>query len=104
MEPRFGQFSDEIREQMARDALYAQYLQRQVAEVDALQRDADLKIPPRLDIAAIAGLSNELVSKLVRLRPASIAEAGRIEGMTPSALALLCAHSFRFVSSGLAGE
>ena len=104
LEPEFGTFDGDIQLQTARDALYAQYLQRQSAEVEALQRDAGVTIPEGLDIAGIPGLSNELILKLVRRRPANIAEAGRMEGMTPSALALLCAHSFRFAAAGVAGE
>ena len=103
LEPRFGQFSDEIRLQTARDALYAQYLHRQSTEVEALHRDSGVAIPSGLDIAKIPGLSSELITKLMRRRPANIAEAGQMEGMTPSALALLCAHSQRFAVSRVAG-
>nr|WP_047576722.1 tRNA uridine-5-carboxymethylaminomethyl(34) synthesis enzyme MnmG [Methylobacterium sp. ZNC0032] len=75
------------------DAVYAVYLDRQAAEIQAYRRDQSLKVPADLDLDAISGLSNELKLKLAAQRPADLAQAGRIEGMTPAALTLLAAHA-----------
>lgn len=75
------------------DAVYAVYLDRQAAEIQAYRRDQSLKVPVDLDLDAISGLSNELKAKLALQRPADLAQAGKIEGMTPAALTLLAAHA-----------
>jgi tRNA uridine 5-carboxymethylaminomethyl modification enzyme len=79
----------ETRRQVERDALYANYIVRQNRDIEALKRDENQRIPENFDYSGISGLSNELKQKLNQARPASIAQAGRIDGMTPSALALL---------------
>jgi tRNA uridine 5-carboxymethylaminomethyl modification enzyme len=79
----------EICEQVKKDALYAHYIARQERDIAALERDEQQIIPDDLDFASIKGLSNEIIGKLVSARPATIAQAGRIEGMTPAALMLL---------------
>lgn len=89
--PAFAAFGDDIKDQTAKDALYAQYLGRQSADVAALQRDEGIRIPADLDYCAIGGLSTELRQKLSRHRPADIAKAGKIEGMTPTAVSLVLA-------------
>ncbi len=78
-----------IANQVAVDARYAAYVERQEADVEALRRDEATVIPANLDIAAISGLSNELRQKLLANRPATLAQAARIDGMTPAALLLL---------------
>ncbi|UZF91200.1 tRNA uridine-5-carboxymethylaminomethyl(34) synthesis enzyme MnmG [Bosea sp. NBC_00550] len=75
------------------DAVYAVYLDRQAAEIQAYRRDQSLKVPVDLNLDAISGLSNELKAKLALQRPADLAQAGKIEGMTPAALTLLAAHA-----------
>ena len=75
------------------DAVYAVYLDRQAAEIQAYRRDQSLKVPVDLDLDAISGLSNELKAKLAAQRPSDLAQAGKIEGMTPAALTLLAAHA-----------
>lgn len=87
--PRFAAFSAEVKEQVAKDALYAQYMGRQSNDAAALQRDESHFIPDNFDYAAIAGLSTELRHKLTSHRPANLFSAGRIEGMTPAALMLI---------------
>jgi len=79
------------REQLERDALYANYIERQKRDVEALRRDEAHRIPPGTDYASIDGLSNELKKKLSQTRPENIAQASRIDGMTPAALTLLLA-------------
>ncbi len=78
--------------QLEVDARYASYVTRQEADVAILQREEARQIPVDLDFTQISGLSNEIVQKLERHRPATLAHAGRIDGMTPSALLLLLAQ------------
>lgn len=80
-----------IRRQVEKDALYANYIARQQKEVDALQRDEAQKIPPDFDYHGLDGLTNELTEKLSRARPETIAQAARMEGITPAALTLILA-------------
>jgi tRNA uridine 5-carboxymethylaminomethyl modification enzyme len=77
--------------QLSIEALYAGYIERQQADVDALRRDEALEIPARFDYAAVGGLSNEVRSKLEAVRPSTIGQASRIEGVTPGALVALLA-------------
>ncbi|ADZ68516.1 tRNA uridine-5-carboxymethylaminomethyl(34) synthesis enzyme MnmG [Polymorphum gilvum] len=81
-----------IAEQVATDALYSVYLDRQAADIAALRRDEALAIPEDFDFAALAGLSNEIRQKLETVRPATLGQASRMDGMTPAALTLLLSH------------
>jgi len=81
-----------VREQVEIDAGYAGYLDRQTAEAEALRREEVLTLPADLDYAAIGSLSNEVKEKLALIRPRTLGQAGRIEGMTPGALTALLAH------------
>lgn len=92
LEPAMLQVDAATKEQVWRDALYAQYLHRERADAETLQRNELVLIPEELDFAHLPGLSNELSAKLQRRRPANLAEAERIEGMTPAALLLILAH------------
>ncbi len=92
MFPEFGSLPAEIRDQVATDALYSQYLERQESDARLLQREEAAVIPIDFDYDMLAGLSNELTAKLKRQQPANLAQAGRIEGMTPAALTLILAH------------
>jgi tRNA uridine 5-carboxymethylaminomethyl modification enzyme len=86
----------EVKDQVKRDALYANYIARQSKDILTMQRDEDLSIPADLAFSEIQGLSNELRLKLERSRPTSIAQASRIEGMTPAALLLLLSRIKQF--------
>ncbi len=90
--PDYAAVEPEIRTQVARDALYAQYLDRQQNEVAELRKDEEKRIPEDFNFTGLPGLSNELAVKLTRRRPANMADAARIEGMTPAALTLILAH------------
>ena len=81
-----------IREQLKRDALYAQYVQRQAQDVENLRRDEAQTIPSDFDYSELNGLSHELKQKLLQIRPETLGQAGRVEGMTPAALTLLLAR------------
>ena len=90
--PELADTPDDIAEQMAIDAQYAGYLERQAADITALRKDEALRLPQDIDYGAIGGLSNEVRSRLETVRPTTLGQAGRIEGMTPSALTALLAH------------
>ena len=81
-----------IAEQLEIDAKYAVYLDRQTADIESYRRDESFELPDELDYAALPGLSHEIRQKLAALRPRTIGQAGRIDGMTPAALTLLVAH------------
>lgn len=90
--PALENVDEEIRRQAERDALYVNYIERQKRDVAAMKRDEDHVIPENFDFAGIDGLSNELKQKLGHARPGNLAQAGRVEGMTPAALALILAR------------
>lgn len=79
----------DTRRQVERDALYMNYVGRQENDVNALKRDEAHAIPADFDFSEVGGLSNEIKQKLDAARPETIAQAARIDGMTPSALALV---------------
>ncbi len=90
--PRFGEFDNVIQLQVAKDALYAPYLARQKNEVASLTKEENTTITTGFQYLGMPGLSSELAVKLDRIRPSSIAQAARIEGITPAALTLILAH------------
>jgi tRNA uridine 5-carboxymethylaminomethyl modification enzyme len=102
--PEVTAWAPEVREQLEIDALYAGYLDRQAADVAAFRRDEDLRLPADLDYARVGGLSNEVREKLAAVRPTTLGQAARIEGVTPGALTALLAHVRRpaSVESGAA--
>ena len=79
----------EIRRQLEKDATYASYIERHKKDVEALRKDEKQAIPSDFDFGVLSGLSNELKEKLTRARPDNLAQAARVEGMTPAALSLL---------------
>jgi len=90
--PQIAAWPSEVREQVEIDAAYAGYLDRQAADADAFRRDEDLRLPPDLDYGSVGSLSNEVREKLAKVRPLTLGQAGRIEGVTPGALTALLAH------------
>ena len=92
LDPALSDLDAETRSQLEKDALYANYIERQKRDVEALKRDEGQVIPMDFRYEAIDGLSNELKSKLSQARPGNLAQAGRLDGMTPAALALLLAR------------
>lgn len=89
--PRFAGFSERIQAQLHRDAMYARYIERQARDVEALRRDEGLVIPGDFDFTSLGGLSSELQQKLSRMQPETVAQASKIEGMTPAALTVILA-------------
>ncbi len=81
-----------IQRQLERDALYANYLDRQQKDIEVLKKDEAHEIPGDFEYAALVGLSKELKTKLNAARPENLAQAARIDGMTPAALTLILAN------------
>jgi tRNA uridine 5-carboxymethylaminomethyl modification enzyme len=89
--PTFGAEDKTIQRQIATEALYAQYLDRQDEDAAAIRRDEAVAIPKDFPYSSLGGLSSELRLKLERHCPTTLAQAAAIEGMTPAALTLLLA-------------
>ncbi|MBY0582755.1 MAG: tRNA uridine-5-carboxymethylaminomethyl(34) synthesis enzyme MnmG [Sphingomonas sp.] len=79
--------------EIAEDARYAPYLERQARDVAALRRDESMALDPGLDYREIAGLSAEMVERLTSAAPATLGAAGRIRGITPAALSAILLHA-----------
>jgi tRNA uridine 5-carboxymethylaminomethyl modification enzyme len=87
--PELGEIAPKTAAQIEIDAKYAVYLDRQTKDIEAFRRDEALVIPDNVDYAALPGLSTEIRARLEQVRPRSMGQAGRIEGMTPAAMTLL---------------
>jgi tRNA uridine 5-carboxymethylaminomethyl modification enzyme len=87
--PELAEIEGKTAQQIEIDAKYAVYLERQARDIDAFRRDEALTIPDDLDYGLLQGLSNEIRGRLDSIRPRTMGQAGRIEGMTPAALTLL---------------
>lgn len=90
--PELAGLAANIVEQLEIDAQYAGYLDRQDADILAFRRDETRVLPPDLDYGAVHGLSTEAVQKLAKIRPLTLGQAARIDGVTPAALTLVLAH------------
>ena len=90
--PELLDVPSKIAQQVENDARYAPYIERQKRDVEAMRRDEALRIPTDFNYESIVGLSNELRSKLVDIQPATLGQAGRIDGMTPAGLTLILAN------------
>lgn len=92
LDSSLSDIDQETRRQLERDALYANYIERQNRDIEAIKKDEKQVIPPDFDFGSIQGLSNEVKAKLVSAKPANLAQAGRIDGMTPAALTIILAR------------
>lgn len=90
--PDLSSLEPKIAEAVEIHATYAVYMERQNADIAATKRDEDRRIPPEFDFSALSGLSNELKQKLERARPVNLAQAAKLDGMTPAAISLLIAY------------
>ncbi|WP_018997309.1 tRNA uridine-5-carboxymethylaminomethyl(34) synthesis enzyme MnmG [Hirschia maritima] len=81
-----------VKEQLAIEAIYAGYLERQQADIESFRKDERLRLPLDIDYASVGGLSNEVRSKLEDVRPSTLGQASRIEGVTPGAITALLAY------------
>jgi len=97
--PELARHDQKILNAASVDAVYAVYLDRQKHEIEQRQREENRRIPDSFSYAGLPGLSQELRTKLEKIRPPSVGHAERIEGMTPAAVALLLAHLRRGVGS-----
>lgn len=92
MSPPPVKLSPHIERQVETEIKYEGYIRRQMEEAERLKRRQDMKIPADINYEAIAGLSKEILAKLNEIRPADIAQAERIQGITPAALSLIMLH------------
>lgn len=90
--PELSKLDGKTRERLETEAKYAVYLERQSVDAAQLRREEHRSIPEGLDFSQVPGLSNEIKHKLATRNPRSLAEAQRIDGMTPAALAIIVAH------------
>jgi len=90
--PELAGTAPDVVEQLEIDAQYAGYLDRQDADIVAFRRDEGRALPASLDYKAVIGLSNEVRQKLERIRPTTLGQAARIEGVTAAALTLVLAY------------
>lgn len=91
LDPELAQYDDKLIGQLATDALYHQYTDRQAKDAEMLRKEEAVRVPEGFDYSSISGLSNELKTKLQKFRPSTLAAARQIEGMTPAALTLILA-------------
>lgn len=89
--PKIAALDSAITSQLEIEAMYAGYIERQKEDVATLRREESLLLPRDLDYAAVGGLTNEVCAKLEHVRPATLGQAARIEGVTPGALTALLA-------------
>ena len=87
-----GAFASRIREAVEIEAGYAVYMNRQEGDIAEARREEERRIPDDFDFSTLPGLSIELRQKLATARPANLAQASRVDGMTPAALTLLLAY------------
>lgn len=85
----------ELASELEEDATYAPYLARQEAELRDLRSSEAVRLAPDFPFASVPGLSNEMVERLSRSKPATLAAAGRVAGITPAALSALLVHARR---------
>jgi tRNA uridine 5-carboxymethylaminomethyl modification enzyme len=102
--PELSSIPPALARRLEADAKYAVYLERQDEDAARFRRGESIDIPPDLDYDRISGLSNELREKFRAIRPRSVGQASRIEGMTPAALTLVAAHARRPMRRKVAGR
>lgn len=84
-----------IVDEVIEDARYAPYLERQAEEVERMRREEAVPLTAELDYAAVPGLSNEMIDRLTRARPASLGAAARVRGITPAAVSAIYLYAQR---------
>ena len=90
--PELGALPAYAQTHLETESLYAGYIARQKRDIAAFKRDEALRIPPAFDYDSIGGMSNEVREKLKSIRPATLGQAARMEGVTPGALTALLAY------------
>ena len=82
----------QVQEQVQIQVKYAGYIDRQAAEIEKIRKQEETPLPSDLDYSSVDGLSNEMKNKLIQVKPATLAQAGRIPGVTPAAISMLLIH------------
>ncbi len=93
--PELADLNESTKTALEADALYAGYIERQARDIAAFKRDEGLRLPENIDYSAIGGISNEVREKLISVRPATLGQAARMEGVTPGALSSVLAYMKR---------
>ena len=84
--PHLHEYSQDVYEAIEIESKYTGYMRRQMADIEVFKKDENVKLPSNIDYKKIGGLSNEMVIKLSKVRPATLGEASRISGVTPAAI------------------
>ncbi len=90
--PEIPQISKELDDSLEIEAHYSGYLSKQNADILAFKKDENLKIPNNIDYKLLSGLSNEVKSKFIKIKPRTMGQALRIDGITPAAVYILLSH------------
>jgi len=90
--PNIPKFGEEIDEQLEINSHYIGYMTKQNADILAFKRDENLSIPKNFDYNRLNGLSNEVKAKFNQIKPETMGQALRIDGITPAAVYILLAH------------
>ena len=86
------QFPSSIENQVVTDAHYMGYLERQNKDIESFKKDESVIIPEGIDYEKLSGLSNEIKIKLLKIKPKTLGQAIRIDGVTPAAIIILLSH------------
>ncbi len=87
--PEFGQYDDEVMEQILTEAKYYRYIEKQAQQIEQMKEMLKIKIPEGFDFTTVQGLSNEIVEKLQKVNPPTLHAASEISGVTPASLEIL---------------
>ena len=90
--PEIVDYGVEIDEQIEINSHYRGYLKKQKADILAFKRDENLLIPENINYDQLSGLSNEVKAKFKQIRPKTMGQALRIDGITPAAVYILLSH------------
>ena len=90
--PEIPYFTKDIDEQIEINAHYRGYLKKQKADILAFKRDENLVIPDKINYDLLSGLSNEVKAKFKEIKPKTMGQALRIDGITPAAVYILLSH------------
>ena len=90
--PEILDYGNEIDEQIEINSHYRGYLKKQKADILAFKRDENLSIPDNVDYDQFSGLSNEVKAKFKEIKPKTMGQALRIDGITPAAVYILLSH------------
>ena len=100
--PEIPYYNDIIDKQVEIDAHYHGYLDRQSKDIKSFNKDEAISIPDNINYDELSGLSNEVKSKLIKVRPSTIGQAARIDGITPAAIIILLSHLKKLKKRALA--